>query len=198
MDLKEINIPEPIRSWYLSGIRYVFSSLSQPEADSRFDQEGPEYQANKFPEPWQGLWQQITIPQISVWTYWELGEDLSSYFSEMRWKLFRNILSSLKWNQDKVTFWPINKIDQGYIQIHNDIFWQGLDLIKPEYLICFGQAAFACLFPDRNKKDTIFQVQGIQVIVLPGPEEMLPDNREAKKIVWETLKNLPVGSPIKS
>ena len=76
-----------------------------------------------------------------------------------------------------------------------DLFWDGVKESGADTVVCFGHRAFAHLFPDRDFDTAAFFLDGFTIQPLPGPEDMLPDNRDAKAIVWNRLLGLVNHSP---
>jgi hypothetical protein len=144
-----------------------------------------------LPEPWRSLSATVEPPHPHLWTYWDLARDLDAEAESDRSRLFRRILHSLQWPEKSVIFWPPSCFEQGELVLRADIFWQGVEWIQPRYIVCFGREAFRGLFPDRADKYGSFQADALTVVHLPGPGDMLPDNRKAKQLVWQFLKSLP-------
>jgi hypothetical protein len=183
LDLTDLNLQEPLRSWYRSGLRYLLPPVER--------QGSPEAGSTPLPEPWHSLSAQLDPPHPHVWTYWELALDLSGHGDPERFRLFRRILQSLQWPEENVIFWPPAHIEQGELVLRADIFWQGVEWIRPGHVTCFGREAFRRLFPDRAGRYGSFRAGNHTLVYLPGPEDMLPDNRRAKQLVWRILRTLP-------
>jgi hypothetical protein len=200
LDLAELNLDTRLRSWYAAGLRHVFAPVQdagrarnaehlskgggQSEEPSSTGPEAP------FPAPWQDVYLRCRPPHPHVWTYWNLCLDLSPQASEARCSLFAKILSSLKWPRENVVFWPLTCSAPSGISPDVEHFWKGIRLLRPRYIICFGLEAFRALCPDRSPDYGSYTTSHGVIVSLPGPEDMLPDNRQAKGLVWHVLQSL--------
>lgn len=198
MDFTDLRLREPFRSWYLNGLRFFFKRGPDCRSGHLSRQKEPiniTSPEEKFPSPWDDLWACSNPPYLSVWTYWELGQDCGQEADQDRQSLFDNILNALGLTREEVLFWPLTSSLEGEINIQEDIFWQGVKLSGAGNIICFGERVFQGLFPNRPLNYSIFVYNDYEVVLVPGPEEMLPDNREAKKIVWRILKKTLQNQP---
>ncbi len=191
MDLRDIRLSEPFRSWYLNGLQYFFRTRPDSQEGDWSRQVEPTNTVSpekKFPSPWYELWACSSPPCLSVWTYWDLGDDCSKLPDQDRQLLFDNILTALELTRQDVLFWPLISASKGESEPQEAIFWQGVELSGAKYVVCFGEKVFRGLFPKRSPNYTSFVYKGYEVILVPGPDEMLPDNRKAKQIAWHLLK----------
>lgn len=193
LDFKDINLSEPLLSWYQSGIRYLIKDnhSSQENNHSTKSNKAIPSKGSFFPEPWDRIFKHLNPPHPHIWTYWELAEDMTPNFSKQRQTLFNNIVKALHWSKNSIVFWPLSYLDTNKICLRTDIFWKGLELIQPKYIVCYGRRAFTNLFPSFPLKYGQTSYKNYHVIYLPGPGKMLPDNRQVKKIVWNLLKSIP-------
>ena len=189
MDLKDLALDQYHRCWFNSGLRYLLHS--GPVQDTGSSRSSEITTRESFPEPWNSIWVNITPPVRFVLTYMELADDLqlSNQADQNRIQLFRNIMDALNLPSEQRVFWPINRIKKSQWEEQTEIFWNGIEGMNPNYIICFGENVFKRLFPDRHLNYGQFTTEtNLQVLFLPGPERMLPDNREVKKQVWNFLK----------
>ena len=195
LDIKDLKLNQYHRSILNSGLRYLLQSESSTQQD--FTSETKDNSAtSQFPEPWDTIFQDTKPPIYCFFTYWELSYDLqySTEISAKRMHLFKNIIGSLNWPEDKIVFWPATCINNTEFTVDANIFWEGVKMLQPVYLICFGKTVFSALFPERWFQEAPFATTGnTNVLSLPGPNDMLPDNREAKRKVWHALKNLTIS-----
>lgn len=197
LDLAALDLSPQQRLWHQAGLRYVISDpglrttgCSEPKS------EGAEEAQTALPEPWQALWDRLRPPCPTVWTYVRLADDLQDETSSPeRRHLFRNILKALKWPKGSVSFWPCAAQGQRSLEPRPELFWQGMDMLAPRYLFCFGQQALDVICPEHPENVSSFLVGRITVIVLPDPDQMLPDNRALKSRVWNTLTALAQRDP---
>lgn len=137
-------------------------------------------------------------PIFSVWTYWEFPLDLTENASVERKSLWANMYKAIvqpqNWGRDSVVFWGLSHSENGNLVADTTLFQAGLRYLMPVYIFCFGQKAFSALFPDKLYAEGTFLYGRYALVSLPGPEKMLPDNREIKGKVWKTLLDYqPVG-----
>lgn len=126
-----------------------------------------------------------------MWTYWELALDFGGEPDGARRQLWANIIKSLPYKQ-RVGFWPVSEFQGGVMLAKPALFWQGVREFGITHVLCFGRRACMTLFPDRAFSLGVFQYGNLTAVILPGPEDMLPDNRQAKAVAWALLKDLPI------
>ncbi len=137
-------------------------------------------------------------PIFSVWTYWEFPLDLTENALIERKALWANLYKAIvqprNWGRDSVVFWGLSRNENGNLLADTALFQAGLRYLMPVYIFCFGQKAFSVLFPDKPYAEGTFLYGRYALVSLPGPEKMLPDNREIKSKVWKVLLDYqPVG-----
>ena len=132
-------------------------------------------------------------PYRYVFTYYFLGKELLS--PGERTRLFQKILTGLKWKKG-VLFLPHNYIKGKNIVETPLEFWGMIEKLKKKnnplsYILIFGEDSASCLVPNNKFRLGPFIWKQNKLLFLPSPEEMLPDNREVKNLVWHFLKRLP-------
>ncbi len=137
-------------------------------------------------------------PVFSVWTYWEFPQDVTTDALQERKKLWANIYKAIvqprHWGKNSVAFWSLSRAQAGELHPDTDLFQAGLRYLAPVYIFCFGRRAFSTLLPQTPYAYGQFLYGRYALVSLPGPEDMLPDNREIKAGVWQTLKHYqPIG-----
>lgn len=145
-----------------------------------------------LPAPFTSLLDRTAIPSFTLWTYWEFGQDLLGPPNPDRQTLWRGMLKALHdrlgWPRGSIAFWPLSTIRDATLVPDMDLFLYGVKRIKPVYVFCFGRQAFKVLFPNREYAPGRYTRQQLSIQVLPGPEEMLPDNKAAKAAAWKTFQ----------
>lgn len=126
-----------------------------------------------------------------LWTYWELALDFGDEPSPARRMLCASILKHLPC-KEVTSFWPLSERQGTTMVARPGLFWQGLRMFGASHVLCFGRRASMTLFPDRPYAHGLMRHGQLNVIILPGFEDMLPDNRQAKALAWELLKDLSV------
>ncbi|MDK2922479.1 MAG: hypothetical protein PWR24_2036 [Desulfonauticus sp.] len=129
----------------------------------------------------------------SLWIYKDYLLDLQTKTNNPRKILVKKIFNAahdqLNWPSKQITFWPLFYPLQGKYVCNLELFEFGLKKIQPTYIFCFGQECFKCLLPQEDfAYNQIFEYKKSLLIALPDFNDLLPDNRELKKIVWEALK----------
>ncbi|MFP4212546.1 MAG: hypothetical protein ACLFRL_00395 [Desulfohalobiaceae bacterium] len=190
-DYRALDLPHQLRNWRKCGLRLVFGAPACQEAAPV--QQGTARWEEEFrpPEPWLGVWNSISrLPCPLLWTYQELGPDLLSPGQTQRQELFAKICRHMEVPADCIVFWPLSEHARQGTKARLDIFWQGVRLIKPRYLLVFGQQAMHVLYPDLAGQYGLYTQPRPNVLYLPGPQDMLPDNRQAKAFVWKMLQQI--------
>ncbi|MFP4048374.1 MAG: hypothetical protein ACLFT8_00355 [Desulfovermiculus sp.] len=203
LDLRELNIPQGFLALYQAGISYLLPAgdIREPSRqDTRaVKEEDPAQEVHPdqgFPPPWSQVWKKLRPPYTMVWTYWQLSEDLGPAPCLERQQLFKAILSQLRWPRGSVAFWPLSAFDGQTHTAHLDLFWSGIQALQAELVVIFGTQAFQTLFPDKGPGLGFSSTRdGLQIVHVPGPEDMLPNNRDMKNLTWNMLCPL---SPLQS
>ncbi|MCF8109596.1 MAG: hypothetical protein K9J81_11470 [Desulfohalobiaceae bacterium] len=192
LDLSELDLPPVLHAWYRLGLTALLEA-KPPETET--GQARGTGTCADLPQPWRSIAQEHPAPCATLWTYWQLAGDLGSKASPERTLLFRNIRKALGWPQADIVFWPPAELRASGLHFRSEYFWQGLAVFEPRFVLIFGRPAFKRLFPrtgDRRYGE--FIQDHISYIFLPGPEDMLPDQKEAKRVVWNTLKTIQLPS----
>lgn len=198
LDLRELNIPQRFLALYQAGISYLLPGgdicAPSPQDTGAVNKEAPARNVPSdqgFPPPWSQVWKKLHPPYTMVWTYWQLSEDLGPAPCLERQQLFKAILSQLGWPRGSVAFWPLSAFDgQGHVP-HLDLFWSGVQAVQAELVVIFGAQAFQTLFPDKGLGLGFSSTtDGLQVVHVPGPDDMLPNNRDMKNLTWNMLCSL--------
>jgi hypothetical protein len=201
LDLYEINIPRQYLPLYQAGIVYLFPQRTcEPPAEkdvalSDYSLGDPKKdQAESYPPPWSHLWKNLRPPYTMVWTYWQLAQDLGPASDRERTQLLKTILAKLCWPKGSVAFWPISSFDGHRHFPDHEIFWSGVQELQAQMVVVFGTAAFLALFPEKDPRFGFTTTPDkLQIVHVPGPDDMLPDNREMKNLAWNMLCPLVPG-----
>ncbi len=145
-----------------------------------------------LPPALKAYFSRLTIPAFSLWTYWDLAEDLGEAPDTSRQTLIKNILHALAWPAGSSVFWPLSRLEKGTIIADLELFTLGVQTITPVYVFCFGERACRLLAPDKDAatfQRTASPYTNAMIQFLPDFNAMLPDNRELKAIAWKLLKS---------
>ncbi len=184
------------RIWQSVGLRHVFvQDRDSSHVSSRDDQKmsfcSKESFSASLPDPFQFYWQRSHQPIRIVWTYWELDEDTRGMPNSERIQLWKNIMRSKSWTAEHVCFWPIavqTARDSSLLAQPNMLF----SLIKfclPSFVLCFGQQCHTAIQNYFLQTGDTLPEQ-CTILYLPGAQDMLPDNHEAKIQTWRLIKDL--------
>jgi hypothetical protein len=195
-------LPEPWRSWREAGLEYLLGEppaqepicsgpYQKPVVEIASDHSCNELQPHEldWPEPWKGQLARLQRPKPVLWTYRELGLDLCGSPDPRRRELWATIIEKLGWPRGAVLFWPFSHVVEETLVQRTDLFWKGIGSIDPMMIVVFGMDAAAELLPGNAAYGPVRQ-GSVQVLLLPGPQDMLPDNRSSKRIVWEYLRQV--------
>jgi len=94
-------------------------------------------------EPWAGFLAKVPSAPLMVWTYRELGADLSGRADPARGALWRELIKLLGLPRGSVAFWPFAlPLQTGGDAVHMEPFLAGLARIAPRALVVFGAQDF--------------------------------------------------------
>lgn len=190
-DYTNLDLPLQQRNWRKCGLRFLIAPPGSQEPQKQGTEQQPDFAP---PEPWLSQWNRLAArPCPLLWSYFELGPDLLTSGPCQRLALFSKICASLKIPQEWIVFWPLAENTAQGLKPRLDIFWQGVDWIQPAYLVIFGQQAMRLLYSEQTREYGLYLQFSPAVLYLPGPADMLPDNRPAKSYVWQMLLKLQKG-----
>ena len=193
LDPAQLKIDPQWLPFYRSGLRYILRSGRERTGSCRASASA----SNGIRETWLSWLEQLSSPRSVVLTYWKLCQDRAERQDEQsrqRRDLFARMLAGLGWPRSEYAFWPVSDCPEGDIHADTDLFRQGIRSLRPRYVIVFGAEASRAVFPHLDPYSRRTESEGISYLFLPDPDEMLPDNREAKNLVWRELKALPLAS----
>lgn len=125
--------------------------------------------AEPLPTPiLQQLQSKVIAPCFSVWTYWELGEDLLGTPSQERRSALAGLMRELAWPKGSITFWPVAVPLEGGLRPFAADFRQAVNRIKPKLIIVFGKQAFSTLAP--QTRYTHFHCEGREPMLVALPD----------------------------
>jgi hypothetical protein len=158
-----------------------------------------------WPEPWRERLKK-TLPAPLVWTYPELGEDLSGAGDKARSACLRQLIGSLALPKGSSAFWPLrlpsaprNLPDgQGAQNTPDDprYFQEGLHLLRPQAVILFGERSVGLSGLNLRMGGTFAQtvLAGVLYIVLPDFAALLANAAMGNKTsayLRSSLSQLP-------
>ena len=193
LDPAQLRLQPEWLPFYRSGLRYLL--LPGHDAD-KYQSESQNHNSGR--ETWLQRLRGLSPPYSVLLTYWDLAldgpEPTQDESESQRCELFRRMLSSLSWPGDAYVFWPHSYFSGREIVPDSSLFWEGIQVLRPSYVLLFGYRCGNVLFPQRKLNYEWFREEGINFLLLPDPSEMLPDNRTAKSFVWHKLRSLSIST----
>ncbi len=137
----------------------------------------PHFPAEQWPAHWQERLR-LTKPARVIWTYWNLGHDLSGEASDARRTLLRKILTDLKHPAGTHAFWPLAMPNPAAsvsgLEAHVPIFWSGVEQLGARVVVVLGaDAAQALNFAVQNVPFTQIKHQGRPIILGKDMDELI-------------------------
>ncbi len=186
MSFGHLKLSETMRPWHTAGLRFLFpdNSTCETTADSLCSDPAAE-----LPEEiLQQLYAKVCTPCFSVWTYWELGEDLLLTPSQKRRTCLAALMRQLGWPKGSITFWPVAIPTENSVSPFVSLFWQTLAQIQPKLIVVFGRQAYSCLAPQKPYK--LFHCEGTAPMLVPVPDLAgLDVGNELSKQTIDTLQH---------
>jgi hypothetical protein len=194
LDFNSLDISENSRVLTQLGLKYFLADPEPPKPKKTSSPSTPNDQNASFilPKNIKLKLSKLLRPAYTLWIYAGFTYDLSIEEVTDRKQLIRSIVhqvhDKLNWPQGSITFWPVFNFKNDNLAPDIQLFQYGLEQIKPIYIFCFGKDAFKTLFPDQDFEIKKFYYGSYLVQALPDFDQLLPDNRELKNLVWQTLK----------
>lgn len=149
--------------------------------------------AHDFPSPWDAFLTKANVGAKVIFTYYELGLDLSGKADPRRGALFREILKVLGWAGKGVhSFWPMTAPEGETLAQSEPLFWQGAQHIGATAVVCFGRHSAQVVTGRSDPKDFPFSMHGRTVHLLPSPERMLNMLPHERHLAAETLRAIRI------
>ena len=139
------------------------------------------------------LLESLYRPSYSVWTYFELYEDLCCDFKTQRASLLAAIQNSMGWDACSFTYWPVTRKFSDKTLPDKEFFYTAMDRINPVYIFCFGAAAFNILLPREKFAYGKWVTGRFSIMALPSIDVLLPDNRFLKNFTWRMINSFSIS-----
>ncbi len=185
---------ELYRLWHRAGLSHLYRAFDAGSASSRpgtCPNANADMFAKNLPEPFYFYWKRLHFPVRIIWTYWELDIDCRAEANTQRLELWTSIMRAKGWSANQVAQWPVAVRSEqgGELQPNLTPLIEMIKHYKPAHLLCFGEPVRHLLQTAALDFD-IFSAMGCSVSFLPGAEDMLPDNRQAKLYTWNIMKQI--------
>ncbi|MFW5489413.1 MAG: hypothetical protein ACNI3A_13515 [Desulfovibrio sp.] len=144
-------------------------------------------------EPWTTYLQRVPQPCETIWTYWELGGDLSFEPHQGRRNIFARLIQKLAWPKGSVGFFPVNEARNNKLLAKGGMFWAGAKKVQAKYVLSFGRRSLMTICPDRTFRYGSATLGGVRLFILPEMDDLVNEDRDAMYVVWNALKSIKVG-----
>lgn len=122
----------------------------------------------QWPAPWDEYALKVKPGRALVWTYAELGQDLSGQGNAERSNLLKTLIAPLKLPPGSSNFWPYCSLANRNQAAEAELFLLGAKLLDPKFIIVFGESAFTNIFPGCEREEYSYShVAGRILLLLP-------------------------------
>ena len=144
-------------------------------------------QPGSWPAAWQGIFGN-TKPAPLVWSYAELGLDLSGCPSSERRDLMQRLIAGMRLQRGTSAFWPsaLPASDSAGTLVPNPhVFFAGLELLSPRLVVLFGRATLedAALDPELLPPMHQAVIRGKLFVHAPAVAELLQPGRSVDVLI---------------
>ena len=147
------------------------AAVSSPVSSSQHLQTAEFVEPSSWPDEWQAIFSR-TSPAPLLWTYADLGADLTGRGSKERSSCLRTLIGTLNLPRGSSAFWPVS--------LHSDpaelfFFQAGLQLLAPKVVVMLGAEAVALtgLGLPLHQPFTQHIFQGRMYVLVPGFDALL-------------------------
>jgi hypothetical protein len=212
----EIDIPETTRSYQtrhptppvISKTEEQFQprNISSPSAVLHTEakkgdeqQKLPDLPLAQWPRNWSALFSKTRAAAI-VWSYPELGADLTGNSDKERGLYLRTLIGALNLPKGSSTFWPLSLPDDG--EDAPGLFFQlGLQLLQPRAVLLFGKESIrqSSLSIPLSSPYTQTILQGVLYILLPDFSTLMSKKESVTTtctFLREMLRTIPALFPV--
>lgn len=156
----------PSRPKRFASTRQAAQHQSPAQEEER--QKGP----NPLSSLWTDYWNKAAKNPKVIFTYYELGQDLSGGADPQRRVFLKKFLTRLSWPAGTTTFWPVGAFHDNIIHVDADLFWRGAVKLMAGYLACFGQRALDVVCPGASIGQVVMK-NDILVYALPDLADLI-------------------------
>ncbi len=146
----------------------------------------------RWEEPWTTYLQRLPQPCATIWTYWELGADLSFEPHQGRRAIFARLIRKLAWPKGSVGFFPVNEARNNKLLAQGSMFWAGVNKAQAKYVFSFGRRSLMSICPDRTFRYGSVTLGDVRLFILPETEDLVREDRETMLLVWNALKSIQI------
>lgn len=153
----------------------VHHALEKAPSQNGIDHTLPNIPLSQWPRNWSALYNK-TKPATIVWSYPELGTDLTGNSDKARGAYLRSLIGALNLPKGSSTFWPLSLPDDTTDVQSGHFFQLGLQLLQPRAVLLFGKESIrqSGLSIPLTNPYTQTIIQGILYILLPDFPTLIP------------------------
>lgn len=142
---------------------------------------------SQWPTPWRD-WFMKCVPAPVLWTYHELGADVTGTgHSQERSAFLKRLIADLALPKGSSVFWPSSMPSAGgdlSPAPHAPLFAAGLRLLQPRVVVVFGDAALEDMdMRDRVRPFGQIMVEGKILVCLPDIGELLRGDAQRASVI---------------
>ncbi|MUM77614.1 hypothetical protein GKC30_08215 [Pseudodesulfovibrio sp. F-1] len=171
------------------------ASRQQPPRPAAPSGQSPSATVNPgLPEPWATYFSKAAPSPRIIWTYLELGLDLSGHADTRRSAVLRNLITHLRWPRGTTAFWPVAACHDGALKPDGAMFWRGWEHWRTQHIVCFGHDALGVIHPDAEQGcDKVFR-EHVTIHVLPPLAELMNRLPHEQQMAVDVLAALRLGA----
>jgi hypothetical protein len=124
-----------------------------------------------------------------VWTYWELGVDMSGMASGKRRTTLQKLRLKIDLPPGAVAFWPPAALRGDELVYEEDLFFRGLARTGASEVLCFGPELFGRLFPGEVYAPRPREARGYTFHFLPPLRDTLAEDRAALEALLQRVRD---------
>lgn len=146
----------------------------------------------RWDEPWTTYLQRVPNPCTTIWTYWELGGDLSLEPHQGRKAILARLIRKLGWPKGSIGFFPVNEVSGHKPLAKAPMFWAGVKKVGAEHVFSFGRRSLMTICPDRTFRYGSVTLGNVRLHILPELDDLVSEQRDAMFLVWNALSSIKI------
>ncbi len=141
-------------------------------------QASPGKKATPFSTLWTQYWNSVTKKPKVIFTYYELGQDLTGNPDPARRSFFQQLMNRLTWPKGTCAFWPMAAYHDNSHYPDESLFWRGAIKLMAGYMACFGEQALSVICPGAKVGQVVMK-NDVLVYALPSIEDLARMEQDA-------------------
>ncbi len=140
-----------------------------------------------LPSPWAVFAAKSKPGRALLWTYQELGLDLSGNVNPTRSELIKQIINALNLPAGSSNFWPhslpLQTSGEQEFKQEPELFHRGFNALEPQFLLVFGETSITAIMPDWKCLPYTYTNYKNKVLIYLPRLEQLEDGQKFKKSI---------------